>query len=335
MAVRQTPGERDRIAEALAGAGSSYAWRGFLDRGSPDIDSDLRSLKAGLSSSAAAVREATIWFVISALASGRRLPMGDLKPALSAPAATTATEESEWAGFGRELLARRFGKSAAADGAGAIRRSALENSADAQALASAPELTSAESTALREVFPDLPKPANGNAQSGPKSPVANTKSQPLPMRTLTSLAPGFLSSLLAATGCVPPSNADAFGAVRISYRPDGRPGAAAFDTATLPPACELFVKSLALLAVPPQDEPILDGVPHWLYMQVDTDAIGCADEARSPSPRALQEPAHVGGKIKTPRKIQDMRPIYPQSMLTNRTEGQVKIEATISRSGCG
>lgn len=125
MAVRQTPGERDRIAGALASAGSAYAWREFLDRGSPAIDSDGLSLKAGLSSSNAAVREATIWFVVSALASGRSLPIGDLKSTLGGGDATLAAEESEWAGFGRELLARRFGKSAPADGrsyAGVSRR---------------------------------------------------------------------------------------------------------------------------------------------------------------------------------------------------------------------
>jgi TonB family protein len=331
MAVRQTPAERDHIAGALAGAGSSYAWRTFLDRGGPDIDSDVPSLKAGLSSSNAAVREATIWFVVSALASGRSLPIRDLTSALRAPDATLVTEESEWAGFGRELLARRFGKSAPADGAVAIQRHALKNSNDAYALASAPELTSPERTALRGVFPDLPPPGKGNRPSAPTLPVTNTKSVPLPMRTLTSLAPGFLSSLLAATECTPPSDSDAFGAARISYRPDGRPGVAAFDTATLRPACALFVKSLAALTVPRQDEPIVDGVPHWLYMAMDKDAISCADGGSSPSPG---DPAYVGGKIKPPRKTKNVTPIYPQSMQTNRVEGVVVIEATISASGC-
>jgi TonB family protein len=330
MAVRQTPGDQDQIAGALAGAGSSHAWREFLDRGNPNIDTNVSSLKAGLSSSNAAVREATIWFVVSGLASGRSLPIDDLKSAFSAPDATLVAEESEWAAFGRELLARRFGKSTPADGTGVIQRHALTNSRDARAVASARELTPDERTALRGVFPDLPPPAKGTRWE-PKPLVDDPKFASIPMRTLTSFAPGFLSSLLAATKCTLPSNSEAFGAARISYRPDGRPGAAEFETDTLEPACALFFKSLATLAVPQQDQPIAGGVPHWLYMAMDKDALNCADEGPSPSPGEL---AHVGGNIKPPHKTKDMRPVYPRSMLTNRVEGFVRIEATISASGC-
>lgn len=331
MAVRQTPGERDRIAGALAAAGSARAWREFLDRGSPAIDSDVPSLKAGLSSANAAVREATIWFVLSALASGRSIPVGDLKTALGATDAMVAAEESEWAGLGRELLARRFGKSIAVDGSGTIQRYALKNSEDARAVASMPELTSDERTALRGVFPNLPAPVKTKTQPAPKPLVSDTKSAALPLRTLRPLAPGLLSSLLAETKCKLPANGDAFGAARISYRPDGRPGTAAWDTATLPPACEIVVKALALLTVPPQDEAILEGVPHWLYLPMDKDSISCADESHSSPSR---EPARVGGKIQPPRRTKDVRPIYPPSMQADRVQGAVILEAYISPSGC-
>lgn len=330
MAVRQSPAERDRIAGALAGAGSAPAWREFLDRGSPAIDSDVPSLKAGLSSANAAVREATIWFVVSALASGRRISVGDLTSALGAPDATVAAEESEWAGFGRELLARRFGKSAL-DGSGAIQRYALKNSGDARAVASAPELTKDERAALRGVFPNLQTPIKSNTPTESKPPVPDTKSPALPLRTLRPLAPGLLSSLLAATKCTLPSDGQPFGAAWITYRPDGRPAAAALDTATLPPACEPFVKSLALLTVPQQDEPILEKVPHSLYLPMDKDSISCADESHSSPSR---EPARVGGKIQTPRKIKDVRPIYPPAMVADRVQGVVTLEANISPSGC-
>jgi TonB family protein len=45
------------------------------------------------------------------------------------------------------------------------------------------------------------------------------------------------------------------------------------------------------------------------------------------------EPMRVGGSIKPPTKIKDVRPIYPPEAQSSRTQGMVIIEATIGRNG--
>jgi periplasmic protein TonB len=41
----------------------------------------------------------------------------------------------------------------------------------------------------------------------------------------------------------------------------------------------------------------------------------------------------VGGEIKTPTKIKDVRPIYPPDAIAARIQGVVIVEATINSSG--
>ena len=41
----------------------------------------------------------------------------------------------------------------------------------------------------------------------------------------------------------------------------------------------------------------------------------------------------VGGDIKEPRKIHDVKPIYPQIAMTAKVQGVVIIEATIGKDG--
>jgi TonB family protein len=327
MAILQTPRERERIIAALAGAESGIAWRAFLDGSRLRLDSQASSLKIGLASSNAAVREATIWFGVSGLAAGT-LSVSDVKTALAAPVGWLPTDESEWAAFGRDLLARRLVKSPASEGSSTIERYALEHSADGQALGSLRELTNAERTTLRRVFPDLADAPQPRETVPPQARPTDTKAGPLPMRTVTALTRGFLASLLAATGCTPPTKAGAFGAARIFYHSDGRPARTEYDVTTLGPDCALFVRELAAVEVPPPDQPVIDGVPQWLYVPMNNAAIDCADQI-SASIRA--EALDVG---LTPKKIHDQKPVYPEAMQQARVQGVVTIEGIISSSGC-
>jgi protein TonB len=53
-----------------------------------------------------------------------------------------------------------------------------------------------------------------------------------------------------------------------------------------------------------------------------------------PAPPALPPaPVHVGGHIKAPSKIHDVRPVYPAIAQAAKVEGMVIIEATIGRDG--
>ena len=48
---------------------------------------------------------------------------------------------------------------------------------------------------------------------------------------------------------------------------------------------------------------------------------------------AAPKPLRVGGNIRTPKKLQDVHPVYPASMKEAGREGEVRLEAIIGRDG--
>lgn len=330
MAVRQTPAARDRVAASLAGAASGRAWREFLDR---LLDLDALVINTGLASSNAAVREATIWFVVADARVGRSVQPADLKGAFNPTEERLQTDDTEWAAFGRELIARRLGKSTVADGSDVIKRHTLKVRSAASTLAAAPELTTGERSVLRGLIPDLPSSTAVSTKQPTASPVGDAKQSNFQIRTFPSIAPGVFGSLLAALGCTPPSNPAAFGAARISYQRDGRPREIAVDTTTLTAGCAPFVRYLARLTLAQPDLPVLDGLTQWLFISMDKDTMDCADaNAGISSPSGGEE--RIGGRLKVPRKTKDVRPVYPESMRLARISGIVIIQATITATGC-
>ena len=57
---------------------------------------------------------------------------------------------------------------------------------------------------------------------------------------------------------------------------------------------------------------------------------GCRRRRRPPPPPA---PVRVGGNIKAPQKIKDVKPVYPPIAQSARVQGVVIIEATIGPDG--
>ena len=60
---------------------------------------------------------------------------------------------------------------------------------------------------------------------------------------------------------------------------------------------------------------------------------GGIPEAPPPPPPPPTQPVRVGGNIKTPTKIKDIRPVYPPIAQSARVQGVVIIEATIGADG--
>src|SRR5688572_24097959 len=55
--------------------------------------------------------------------------------------------------------------------------------------------------------------------------------------------------------------------------------------------------------------------------------------APPPLPEASHKPIRVGGTVRQPQKVRDVKPVYPQLALISRVEGVVIIEATIGADG--
>jgi protein TonB len=56
-------------------------------------------------------------------------------------------------------------------------------------------------------------------------------------------------------------------------------------------------------------------------------------ESAAPPPAPPPEPLRVGGNIKAPAKVRDVRPVYPAEAQSARIQGIVIIEATIGADG--
>jgi protein TonB len=55
--------------------------------------------------------------------------------------------------------------------------------------------------------------------------------------------------------------------------------------------------------------------------------------APPPLPEVSHKPIRVGGTVRQPQKVRDVKPVYPQLALISRVEGVVIIEATIGADG--
>ena len=60
---------------------------------------------------------------------------------------------------------------------------------------------------------------------------------------------------------------------------------------------------------------------------------GGIPEAPPPPPPPPTQPVRVGGNIKTPTKVKDVKPVYPPIAQSARVQGVVIIEATIGADG--
>jgi protein TonB len=87
----------------------------------------------------------------------------------------------------------------------------------------------------------------------------------------------------------------------------------------------------------PAPGPVAEGVPGGVVGGVPGGAIGGVvgglPEAPPPPPPPPTAPVRVGGNIKPPNKLRDVRPQYPQIAQSARVAGIVIIEATISPQG--
>jgi len=150
---------------------------------------------------------------------------------------------------------------------------------------------------------------------------------PVTARLLPILRAGLLTSTAAAANCAL-GKTNRFGHARVTFRPDGRPGQVGVDRAGIPEQCVPVLAGLARLTLADEDRPLPADGMQWLVLPFSDDYAGCA-----PSQQTFfdYDPAQ---KAVPPRKQRDVRPVYPASMIEQRIQGSVFIDATISEAGC-
>jgi TonB family protein len=163
------------------------------------------------------------------------------------------------------------------------------------------------------------------------------------VRTVGGLPRGFVAGVLESAGC-DPQKAHGLGAAQVTYGADGRPQQVGVMTQGpggplgQPPACEEAARVLLATALRGEPRPT---ARETLLLVLESDSLGCLAE------EPPVEPLHVGNetpaepvrdrdpaRIKEPRKIKNVNPVYPRHAKEAWIHGTVVLDATISPTGC-
>jgi TonB family protein len=330
-AILRNPASRERLFRVWLRVADGGSWRSVLDTaGGEAPDTEATVLVEALRSDDPSKRQETVWAIVDRLA--RRLPVAaaalDAALPLESASPSQAGAPIAWENFGRELVARRHRHESTPDRAEFVKMQAPQHRMDARPLSLLKEITTRERSALREALG-----AGGLAGPLPEGvPVQQSRNtvRPQPVgRTVPLPWPSFLADLFSASGCKV-TDSRRFGAFGISYRPDGRPAGGSLDASTLPAECAPALAALARMTLADPEHLIVEGEIQMVVVPVSADFVRCVtDMTPGGSARAV-----VAGKIETPRKIRDVRPIFPIWAQQNRIQGIVVLEGDIAETGC-
>jgi protein TonB len=147
----------------------------------------------------------------------------------------------------------------------------------------------------------------------------------LPVRTLDDFPRGFLSDLMAVSGCRP--DADAAGVAAITYGPGERPLSIALANTPLPERCRPAVRAMFLCSILPRGDRLGPDRKQVVVAALDRQVIATFDEV---------EPSRASGQDSTegePRKLQHVSPQYPDKAARQRVRGKVILQAVLAPSG--
>lgn len=170
------------------------------------------------------------------------------------------------------------------------------------------------------------------------------------MRVIVRFRAIALGLAITVTGCASPPNADVdaakaaldraatdragqYAAESLKAAQDGR---AALDVELKAQEGKWFksydkTKELAVAAKAAGDKAAVDAVAG----KEKADAVAAKEKADAAAARAKAKmaPVRIGGQIKAPNKIKDVKPVYPAIAQSARAAGVVTIEATIGPDG--
>jgi TonB family protein len=154
------------------------------------------------------------------------------------------------------------------------------------------------------------------------------------IRTIGAFPTAYVADVLRQTGCQP-GNSQQLAGVVVRYNEAGHVQELRPVATTLPPACDKAARYISRAGVLPAPWNMKPGARELLLVSMNDAALQCLAEAPSPATKGSTKPAvRVGGDIKPPKKIQDVRPQYPPDALAAGQQGSVILESQLTRSGC-
>lgn len=333
VALGKGPSGAERLLRNWLSVSTAAEWAMSLDAVHRQIrpGQDAVLIEA-MTTASADIREATIWDLVARLA--RNQPISTAPLDAIAPAATPTPPTDDiavtWEQFGRELIARRHRARTTPDRSAFLAAEASKQTSRAIAVARMTQTLETERKVLQEIL----------GESFPKSPSSSDPSLAArpgqTMRTVPMPWPGFVKQVLEAAKCTP-AKSPTFGATYAIYRPNGTVATIELMPLPVPGGCEPALTALGRLTLMNFDYPPRANEGEVLVLPLGREAVECAQEAS----QYVREPHTVssgtdrqGRKIIAPRKVRDVRPVYPQAMQQRRVQGRVVLESVISHAGC-
>jgi hypothetical protein len=152
---------------------------------------------------------------------------------------------------------------------------------------------------------------------------------PTSLRTVSALFPGFLSSLLTASGCAL-SDAPSAAVISVRYAADGRPAGASVE-ASPSDGCATALRGLVAVTLADPGYAFVEGAEERLVLLLGREAVACADR---PVVRTSIATAQGKGDVVQPVQTKDVLPTYPRAARNARFEGVVQVEAMLTATGC-
>jgi len=189
-------------------------------------------------------------------------------------------------------------------------------------------LTQAERSALSRRLLGTPGALKASAET--LSPVEPAREFQV-VRLLGGYPKGFVEDVMNVAGCAEGKVPELAGGV-VDFGEEGRPRRVAPLGASTP-ECLMAVRALLTAARLPAQR-VTTGQRALMLLPLTRDVWKCLSESRAPSRAGRPAPASVGGEIKQPTKIRDVRPQYPLAAQEQGLQGAVIVEAVISPTGC-
>jgi len=314
MAAEQHPGIRPRVLDAWMKSCNKGQWISLLDAlYAPALSAGHRdqAIVDALGSDRPDVRSETVWFVIDQMAAGSTIP--DVISTAALP--LSDREPSSWEEFGREIVARSRKHGRATNRSDFLLREATAHRTDVTALRMLSVLLPEERETLQGLFGDPGKRSD--------SWGAVTATLPSPV------VPGVLASILKAADCA--NTTQGLAIASVEYSAVGRPARIELRPVGLSSTCLEALTTTARLTVADTDRATADG-PLLLVLPLKSDVVSCVDQFVPTPDRVLDDAAAL--RITAPRKTREVKPEYPRMAQTNRIQGVVYIDATVSATGC-